>query len=85
MPQFLGGGHKNTYTLLHYVSQAKQYIIVSSIDMRICFIATCSWDGNFPEQQGKTTANKPPPPQKKVSVSDVPQHFNIDQNTLVSC
>lgn len=26
--------------------------------MRICFMATCSWDGNFPEQQGKTTANK---------------------------
>ena len=87
MPQFFGGGHKNTYLLLHYVSQAKQYIIVSSIDMRICFMATCSWDGNFPEQQGKTTANpkKTQKNRKKVSVSGVPQHFNIDQNTLVSC
>lgn len=44
--------------------------------MRICFMATCSLDGNFPEQQGKTTANKKIK-QKKVSVSGVPQHFNI--------
>lgn len=47
-------------------------------------MATCSWDGNVPEQQGKTTANNNKK-QKKVSVSGVPQHFNIDQNTLVSC
>lgn len=56
--------------------------------MRICFMATCSWDENFPEQQGKTTANKKNQKKKnrkKVSVSGVPQHFNIDQNTLVSC
>lgn len=47
-------------------------------------MATCLWDGNVHEQQGKTTANKKTP-RKIVSVSGVPQHFNIDLNTLVSC